>query len=274
MSDKRITWVEVVVGSLSVVFIVWLVSLPRLERSGGLSKRAVCAANVRCIGQSCKIYANDFNEAWPIAPFAPGASGGAELSPIGTHRLDGHLAHDKPSVGQCFWILIKAGNTTNKQFICPSSPDTSDNTANPMTYYDFETGLNLSYGYAYPYVASKLAPGEWCDPGQPMITDKCFASVGKIRREGQDVDFNNWLPSQWRPFNSTHHSGEGQNVLYQDGHCSFEKTPACGLPRDEYPVGTSYQHLDLIYENANGILAGTSGCWPVDGNDSVIAHSP
>ena len=36
----------------------------------------------------------------------------------------------------------------------------------------------------------------------------------------------------WRPFNSRNHGGEGQNVLYADGHASFERTPTVGVDHD------------------------------------------
>lgn len=64
------------------------VLLPSLSRARELSKRTVCAANMRGIGQAMYIYAQDYDD----FRFAPD-----------------------------FEALIKANNTTPKQFICPSS---------------------------------------------------------------------------------------------------------------------------------------------------------
>lgn len=310
MRKKGFTLIELLVV-VAIIALLISILLPSLARARELSKRAVCAANVRGIGQSCKIYANDFSEAWPIAAFAK--SGFQRIGPVGYYRDPNFIGDDYdfnsacayPSVGMCFWLLIKAGNTTNKQFICPSSSNTADSTANPMTYYDFGneaeagTGDNyLSYGYQYPY-AGRAIPSEARDPGMPMIADKCNKTVYNSIKYGESTDIMNydavgddqWLTEDWKLVNSSHHSdGEGQNVLYQDGHASFEKKAACGLPV-EWPLGggsggsVQYDHPDCIYETAGQSDAAGGLSWedsnylgddaaaPVDANDSVIAAS-
>ena len=54
-----------------VAIIALLVSilLPSLSRARELSKQLVCGANVKGIGTSMKIYANDNLEQWPLVPF-------------------------------------------------------------------------------------------------------------------------------------------------------------------------------------------------------------
>jgi len=84
-------------GALSIVMVPVLISilLPSLSRARELSKRSVCAANMKGIGQALYIYAQD--EPKGMFPEA-----GAD------------------------WMgrLINAGNTTPKQFVCPSTADT------------------------------------------------------------------------------------------------------------------------------------------------------
>lgn len=299
MKKKGFTLIELLVV-VAIIALLISILLPSLARARELSKRAVCAANVRGIGQSCKIYANDFSEAWPIAPYERGDAH-TGLGPIGAHSgdpdapdnegTDGSVAQPNPSIGQSFWILVKSGGTTNKQFICPSSADQQDSKANPMTYYDFRDAENLSYGYQYPYAGSAI-PNEGLDPGMPMIADKCTKTVtgSTLYTTGGETDFVAWLPDDWKTVNSSHHSdGEGQNVLYQDGHASFEKKAMCGLPVEDKPDGLNggdiYEHQDLIYESGydrdEGIAGGYYGGSyespatvdnrvPVDGNDAVI----
>ncbi|MBN1342649.1 MAG: prepilin-type N-terminal cleavage/methylation domain-containing protein [Phycisphaerae bacterium] len=312
MKKKGFTLIELLVV-VAIIALLISILLPSLARARELSKRAVCAANVRGIGQSCKIYANDFSEAWPLAPYSK--SGFAGIGPIGLYRIGGGATPPanwwttnavRPSVGMCFWILIKSGNTTNKQFICPSSSDTADNTANPMTYYDFNndpettygTGEKFcSYGYQHPY-GSAAIPSESRDPGMPMIADKCGKTVfGSAPWTTKNPDFMNllgltppWEPADWKQVNSTHHSdGEGQNVLYQDGHASFEKKAACGMAMTIRQDGLDpYDHPDCIYETSantaeNGGIswsdpnyvtaANASVAAPTDANDAVIACS-
>ena len=39
-------------------------------------------------------------------------------------------------------------------------------------------------------------------------------------------------PKHWRPFNSRNHNGDGQNVLFADGHAEFRRTPTIGIDYD------------------------------------------
>ncbi len=297
MKRKGFTLIELLVV-VAIIALLISILLPSLARARELSKRAVCAANVRGIGQSCKIYANDFSEWWPSAPYNKSAfiAGTAQIAEIGPVRdADSGYPDDPvndltyPSIGMCFWIIIKSGGTTNKQFVCPSSSDSADDTANPMTYFDFAAGSNLSYGYQHPYGESEAVPTESLDPGMAVIADKCTKSVAAAIASGKSDDFMNdmvdWDPDGWKQVGSSHHSdGEGQNVLFQDGHASFEKKVACGLPLEIHPTtGTDpYEHPDLIYETAydeddsiaGGLLGGEAGAHPVSPEDSVITHSP
>ena len=59
-------------------------------------------------------------------------------------------------------------------------------------------------------------------------------------------------PQHWRAFNSRNHCGEGQNVLYADGHVRFQRTPAVGVDGDNiYTVA-------LDNQSSSGRIAGES----------------
>jgi prepilin-type N-terminal cleavage/methylation domain-containing protein/prepilin-type processing-associated H-X9-DG protein len=308
MKRKGFTLIELLVV-VAIIALLISILLPSLARARELSKRAVCAANVRGIGQSCKVYSNDFNESWPIAPSYKGAaftglgrigSPNHRNGPLGNPAGYGGLAIANPTIGQSFWILVKGGSTTNKQFLCPSSSDSADNTANPMTYYDFGAGSNLSYGYQNPYVGSAI-PNEGLDPGMPMIADKGRVNVtlATVATNLTVKDLNQWTPDSWKQANSTHHSdGEGQNVLYGDGHAEFMKKSIAGLPRDPNVVdpngptvapynlaSTPRAYQDPIFENWSrlnssgpawsssvGSPSTALGGEPRDANDASIAH--
>ncbi len=273
MSRRGIVLFEVVVVIL-LLFCASLLAASATARRRELSRRAVCAANVRGIGMACKIYANDFCDWWPVAPHDKDKF--TRIGAIGTHREDGDTAHADPSVGQCLYIVIRSGGATMKQFVCPGADpgDKPDQTANPMPFYDFQSGSNLSYGYQYPYGESKALPTEALDPRLAMIADKCYHYVGAGLKDGRQADFNKWTRTDWVPYNSEHHQGDGQNVLFQDGHAAFVRTPACGLERTHYPRSKAYKHNDLIYENADGVFGGLAKGWPLDRNDSVVVHGP
>ncbi len=273
MKPRGFTRTDLIVVVFSVGLVLWY-CWPRLHGDREISYRAVCVANVRGIGRICKIYANDFNDWWPIAPHD--ANDFAGLSPIGKHRDDGNKPHRDPSIGQSLWLLVRGGGVTLKQFTCPEKgcTDTPAKNQNPLKYYDFPSGSNLSYGYQFPYEPSAARPRETLDPNMPMLADKCFVSVGAAIRSGKDADFNKWSPEAWRPHNSKHAFGETNCVLYLDEHVVTEKKPACGARRSEFPRGTPYVHADLIYENADGVGGGEKSGWPLDERDSVIVHDP
>ena len=130
--------------------------LPSLSRARELSKRVVCSANLRGIGQAMYLYAVDED--------------------------DGAFPDDINKV-------IKAGNATPKQFNCPSDISTAS-----------------SYHYVPGY-------GTNSDPTQIIM----------------DED-----PSI--------HGGEGGNVLYQDTHVTFVKSPQLEQLIDAItlPDGTPY----------------------------------
>ena len=72
--------------------------------------------------------------------------------------------------------------------------------------------------------------------------------------------------------NSNNHSGDGQNVLYADGHVDWSATPFAGSPR---PVSGSPR--DNIYtaggtssDNWAGTYASKVGNSPVDQYDTVM----
>jgi prepilin-type processing-associated H-X9-DG protein len=60
-----------------------------------------------------------------------------------------------------------------------------------------------------------------------------------------------------RQANSENHEHDGQNVLYGDGHVSWQQTPFCGVQNDN------------IYTSQNGV-APTVECSPASTTDSVL----
>ena len=258
---KAFTLIELLVV-VAIIALLISILLPSLSRARELSKRLVCSSNVKGMGTAFKIYANDFSENWPTVPFNDdgadifytndGTAGGNPIE-IGWGDGDPIVCGNKPNrqcmsddstetltVTRCLFMLVRSGDVTPKQFICPSSGDQIDPEQNIDLYYDFKDYENISYGYQVPYGPYDSRASEDIDPRMGVGGDK--GPYGE-EKAALPVTNDEWgaggatmTPQTWKKYNSPNHggrgTGEGQNVLFGDGHASFEKSPIVGIDQD------------------------------------------
>jgi prepilin-type processing-associated H-X9-DG protein len=216
-----------VLGLVGILGLPLLVSimLPSLARARELSKRTVCSANLRGIGQALYIYAQDEPFAFPaVFKTSKLASGNMYLfNP--QHRTTAPSPKGVPSPTVDLWVLVRANNTTPMQFVCPSTTDFPDLVTNPAPYYDFASPVNLSYGYQYQHDPNRRPIGTSSEPTFPLMADANPYIKGRV----SGASFAQDRASPYRGNSANHSNREGQNVLYQDGHVAWEKGPDCGL---------------------------------------------
>jgi len=61
--------------------------------------------------------------------------------------------------------------------------------------------------------------------------------------------------------NSRNHDGDGQNILFGDGHVSFEQNPFVGVNRD---------NIFTTKLSSTGVTGGPVIASPFDGGDSIL----
>jgi prepilin-type N-terminal cleavage/methylation domain-containing protein len=196
---KAFTLIELLVV-VAIIALLISILLPSLSRARELAKRAVCASNLRGIGQGMHIYANDNQEWFPIhfhqaVAAAPGSGANTtDLQYVGTlgqeyHKATSTTTHSKDShPSRSLFLLIIGGQQTAGQFICPSSADEEDDMRNRGSYqeqsgqestaarpgktrFDFAGYLKLSYAYQVPF-GRRGRPHETLDSRMPIAADK------------------------------------------------------------------------------------------------------
>jgi prepilin-type N-terminal cleavage/methylation domain-containing protein len=199
------------------------------------------------------------------------------------------------TVSMNMWKLVRGEFAQAEIFNCPSSEqagqkvDTKDDTALPSAgnFIDFPfkaAGIAnpppvgslpasyISYSYVQPWTYSST----WSADGDPRsvigadgntgsnpTTKDGNATVAPVALTGNgDVTYTVMKGY----VNSTNHTGDGQNIMWGDGHVTFEKSAYCGISSDN------------IYTSQTGATGmtnpdTTTGAWnvkPASATDTVL----
>ncbi len=296
MRRKAFTLIELLVV-VAIIALLISILLPSLARARELSKRSVCAANLKGIGTACATYANDSEQVYPI-PGASSTNQSAGMCATGFSYLG--IGKNPPgrtvvtqtnslvvSTSRCFWMLIRDGATAPKQFICPSSDQTANQDTDPMLYYDFLQASELSYGIQVPF-GGNGKPTTDRDPRMPLAADRGpfspslekatpdTSSAQTLETALQSLTSGD-VPDSWKRFNSPNHGGqgdgEGENVLYSDFHVEFVKKPIEGIGYDNiYTRWEAATGSTTEVQRVRGRMSQPSwgNAAPFGDNDSVI----
>jgi prepilin-type N-terminal cleavage/methylation domain-containing protein/prepilin-type processing-associated H-X9-DG protein len=255
---KAFTLLELLVV-LFLTAIIAAIVLPTIfntrNRSGGSSNRVKCGSNLRQIGQAILLYTNENKGNYPRTFYV--ASGALTFSndatdtasprhPFGDKGLPGRVADN--DVTAAMFLLIRTQDITPEVFVCPSSNAEMDRYGSaPGISAQSKTSFtnwrkNLSYSLANPYPEEAVVREGY---KLNSTTGAEFAIAADIN-PGVGNPYDVTIPTEssstqvMQRANSPNHQGQGQNVLYGDGHATFEQNPFCGAKRDNiYTVSGS-----------------------------------
>jgi len=225
----------VVIGIIGILLAILLPAMEKVRHKGYID---ACASNLRQLGQGLAMYANDNRGSLPRTVYVPdapivagtGASASDPFGPAGPSPND---------VTAALWLLARTEKLPTSIFICPYNDvnEFQPDKAVPLTqanFTDFMKDLGYSYADPYPDTAA-VAKGY-------KATSKLGASFAVMsdlnpgispRRKADPFVPNLSSPvAEMRYGNSPNHEREGQNVLYGDGHVTYELNPFCGINRD------------------------------------------
>lgn len=219
---------------VAILAILASIFIPYLSQIREVDRRVRCADNLRSIMEGLRQYATlkdvhgKARHAYPSTISNPaqggyvaytGASAPDPFAPGGVKPND---------VTASLWLLAREGLAPPQKFICPSTSDWAEPEP-PASRSNFSDGSHLSYSYASPFSS---APGYKMDDDSheadfALVADKNPGNSGKFGKITMP-------PYNAEPFtlsmaNSANHGKVGQNVLYADGHVSFQTTPYCGV---------------------------------------------
>jgi competence protein ComGC len=257
MKKRAFSLVEVTLVCVILVILYFILpvflSKPRTPKE--VYKRNACASNLKQIYTAMILYSHDYIGEFPMIDLKEGQIVGEDA--VEANQLPQSVENafkDIPasagrSISQNLWLTIRAEFAQPEIFFCPNSKqagqkcylrDTKDTAGGVGAEYfiDFpfeKKGMTISYSFVQP----------WTIFDENKSSKSCFWSTDIDPRLVIGADANNGSQPNYegkplsdeelkKYINSTNHNDyrSGQNVVYGDGHVTFERSAYVGMNND------------------------------------------
>lgn len=284
MKRNAFTLIELMVVVLIIGLLIAIL-LPSLGAAMDGARQMQCAANLRGLANTFKIYQQENHDQMPSLDQGKMFDGANMAVANGIDTLNS------------LWLMVTSGKASPEVFICPS--DAAGAVAFKGNMRDIEnivdkafprvradgtmdetSGSRRSWSYSY-----QIPNGATGNPGTQNNNNTRFAIMsdrapfdgdlellpaGSISDTDPVSDARKYLrdnPTKLRNFNSPNHAGKGQNVLFQDGHVKWHADPWCGINSDniftratgdtekDRVVGAKVLVTQLPYNDDDSVLA-------------------
>jgi prepilin-type processing-associated H-X9-DG protein len=259
--QSKLTSVEVIVGSCILVFSFILIHLvlttPVVKMP---SHQVICATNLKGLGMALMVYSQDYDDEYPKlghGPWAKELGYSYEDTDFKPYDYEGPC-----TITSSLYLLVREADVTPRSFICPQQTKQTEfegqhtKGLDLTELWDFgpDPYKHICYAYHNPY-------GRYPANGKSSAFFAVMADMNPWLKDGEFLNPNKDknLPPQiinitddsiFEKSNSLNHTeleenyliffkrkrqypcGPGQNVLFGDGHVSYEKQPNVGVNND------------------------------------------
>ena len=216
MKKKGFTLIELLVV-IAIIAMLLAILMPALNKVKRLAQRLICSTNLKGLGTAMMVYANDFEDEYPVA--GAGNAGVNEAREWGSRTSDWQLGPDIDwttsgdiTVGASLFLLVREADVSTKSFVCKSSDQKAYEGQLPASAPDYELvelvdfgswSLDncgprgcVSYSYQQPYQISTAWSPQSASPigaaGNALMADKNPWLDPKLVHQTPNPDGSDW----------------------------------------------------------------------------------